>query len=63
MYACSIGIDGCPLLQLRLCGGRLNPVGGSHGGRSRSLFVGLGLMTDGLEPPHEVWDVLSQAHD
>ncbi len=48
MYACSIGIDGCPLSQLN---------------RGRLLFVGLGLLSGGSEPPHEVWDVLSQAHD
>ena len=40
-----------------------NPVGGSHGGRSRGLFVGLSLMSGGLKPSHEVWDILSQAHD
>lgn len=42
-----------------------NPVGGSRSGHSRGLFVvglGLSLMSGGVEPPHEVWDVLSQAH-
>ena len=39
-----------------------NPVSGSHSWPTRGLFVGLGLMSGGLEPPHEVWDVLSQAH-
>ena len=36
---------------------------GSHGGRSRGLFVGLGLLSGGLEPPHEVWNVLLQGND